>query len=702
MSPHECHYNIHHFKIIDDLCYNTFAKDGNDMKRIFLSIIVGILLIGLFGCDNNQIEDKIPPYFTNLNDFTYTTGNELPDLLTGVIATDAVDGDLTASITVDDSEVDWTKAGTYPIFYHVIDQAGNDTTASALITITLAPHMDTIAPTISGLSQITYVIGNPLPDLLNGIVVQDETDGNLMAVLIVDDTSVDYTLPGMYDIIYSVSDESGNEASLVRKINVTESIPDTELTVYYINDTHGAIEAFDNQLGLSHIGNLVINEKELNPDTTLFIGGGDLLQGNILSNYYYGSSMIDIFNVMKMDAFVLGNHEFDWGLEQVTRYFDPSSDQIHAAFPLLGANILRKDTMERPDFVDAYTIVQKGTIKVGIIGLMGYGLEDSIATARISEYMFDDPIYWASYYANYLRTEEDVDVILAVVHGNSDITNRGIAALSGNSKVDAIFNGHSHSRYTETITRSGVDVPVIQSKANGEYVGEVTFIIDSENQIKSYQVTNLHPTRSSNDTSDRIEIDQRLITPYAGITDLINEYKLVIDDLLNEVIITSSSYYDQEALSDYMAEIIRKSVDADLGIHNYGGTRASLSLGQDITVATLYQIFPFDNRVKHVYLTGSDIKDFINSQVAISYRSGLSLSGIEDDVYYKVATNDYIFDKIDYPFIYGVDPEDTGLLIRDLLEVVLRNQAKNYPSFRIDQPIVLTPVSFNERKYLFY
>ena len=143
-----------------------------------------------------------------------------------------------------------------------------------------------------------------------------------------------------------------------------------------------------------------------------------------------------------------------------------------------------------------------------------------------------------------------------------------------------------------------------------------------------------------------------------------------------------------------MAEIIRKSVDADLGIHNYGGTRTSLNKGQEITVATLYQIFPFDNRVKYVYLKGEDIIDYANSSVAINFRSGLSLSNLNYQTYYKVATNDYIFDKVDYPFIYGEDPIDTGILIRDLLEEVLRNQAKSYQTFRIDQPVVITPVVY--------
>lgn len=670
------------------------------MKRLMYMMVFLLAISLLTGCQTQQLEDKNPPYFTELKDIYYEIGDDLPELLTGIIATDENDGDLTEQITADDSSVDWTKPGTYPLFYTVRDQAGNETTASILVNVTAKPVIDLEGPLFSGLKNLTYTIGDTHPNLLTGITAMDAIEGNVSSSIVTDDSAVDYALPGTYEISYKATDSKNNQTTVVIQITVSEpveQVEDTQITIFYINDTHGAIEPNGNQLGLSAIGNLIINERSINPDTTLFIGGGDLLQGNILSNYYYGSSMIDMFNVMHMDAFVLGNHEFDWGLDQVLRYRNPVSGQIQADFPFLGANILLKDTMERPDFVDAYTIVQKGALKIGIIGLMGYGLEDSIATARVSAYVFDDPTYWASYYAEYLRTEENVDIVLAVVHGSSESTNQEIAALSGDRKVDAIFNGHSHSRYTQTLTRSGVDVPVIQSKANGEYVGKVTLTV-SKGEVQAFKATNLHPNQTSTTNIDRIEIDQRLLSENEAIHTLIDEYKLVISDLLNEVIITSDAYYNTSSLSLFMAEIIRKSVDADIGIHNYGGTRASLEQGQDITVATLYQIFPFDNRVKYVYLTGNEIKDFENSQVALRYRSGLTLSGLNDSTYYKVATNDYIFDKVDYPFIYGVDPVDTGILIRDLLETVLRNQAETYPTFRIDQPIILTPVSFETKE----
>jgi hypothetical protein len=86
----------------------------------------------------------------------------------------------------------------------------------------------------------------------------------------------------------------------------------------------------------------------------------------------------------------------------------------------------------------------------------------------------------------------------------------------------------------------------------------------------------------------------------------------------------------------------------------------------------------------------------------MNFKPGLSLYSLSDSTYYKVATNDYIFDKPEYPFVWGVDIVDTGILIRDVLENVLRNQATVYSSFSINNPIVLTPLMWEDKKNILY
>jgi 2',3'-cyclic-nucleotide 2'-phosphodiesterase (5'-nucleotidase family) len=654
------------------------------MTKWFRAFILISLSLVLISCQGNQTEiDYVPPTFSGLKDIQYTVLDPKPNLLDGVTAFDSIDGDVTSRIVIDESQVDWNTPGIYNLIYTVTDTKDNLIGDSVLVIITERQgEIDQTPPIIYNASNVVYLIGETIPDLSSGIIAYDDQDGNLTSQVIIDDSTVDWAVPGTYQVTYSVEDSSDNFFSITVTIRVESGTPTlSSLTIYYINDTHGAIQNNGSSMGLANIANLILDEKENNPEETLFIGGGDLLQGNILSNYFYGSSMIHMFNYMTMDAFVLGNHEFDWGLPRILEYFNPETTEMKANFPLLAANVFLKGTTTYPDHIDPYTIIERANVKIGIIGLMGFGLESSIATSMVQDYVFDDPVTWAAYYANYLREEEDVDVIIAVVHGSSDSTNQALGQLSGTERIDVTFNGHSHQEYIRFESRNGVDMPVIQSGANGNYVGEVTLYLNNDQVVSGYQVRNLTAS-----------MEPRLSSPDSGMQSIISSYVAQIEPLLTEVIITSSDDYSTTELTAFMARLIRISVDADLGIHNFGGTRASLDMGEEITVATLYQIFPFDNKVKYVELLGSEIKDYANSSVYIDFASGLSLDNLEDDVYYKVATNEYVFDKVDNPFIYGLNPVDTGILIRDVLEDVLRNQSESYPSFSIDHPIVLSLV----------
>ncbi|MCR3906885.1 MAG: DUF5011 domain-containing protein [Tenericutes bacterium] len=652
------------------------------MKKI-LSIISLLLLIGLVsGCTlEDRNKDTTPPEILGLDDITYTIGDEVPDYLDGVLAIDNVDGDMTDQIIVDDSAVDLTAVGAYELFYSVKDSSNNMFRVYVLVyVVEELIDIDTTPPSINGTQNITYNIGEEAPDYMQNVTANDNIDGNLTQSIIINDDDVDLTTEGVYDLTYRVADHAGNETVVTVTVTVVLQIDYVEyLNIFHINDTHGALLNDGNQMGISRIGNLVLDEKTSHPDHTIFIASGDILQGTLISNYFYGASTMDTLNASQLDAFTLGNHEFDWGLEVVTEYFNPETEGLKANFPLLGANVFLKDTTTRPDFVDAYTIIEKGNIKIGVIGLMGFGLESSIATSRVEDYYFDDPIPWAGYYAEYLRTVEDVDVVIVSIHGNSQFTNQGIGNLTGNQRVDVLFNGHSHSTYESFVSRDGVDLPVMQSGANGSAVGKIHLSLNEDGEVLSYTAQNLN-----------MFSEARLNTPSGDIDSVLYEYLIEVDALLNETIIISGNYYSRNDLTEYMAKLIRTSANADFGIHNYGGTRASLNSGQNITVATLYEIFPFDNKIKTVELLGSEIKAYIldSGSVYVSYGSG-SYENIQDHTTYLVATNDYIFDQTDNPFIYGENPIDTGVLIRDLWETVLRNRAELSDYFYLTDPIIL-------------
>ena len=444
------------------------------------------------------------------------------------------------------------------------------------------------------------------------------------------------------------------------------------LDIYYLNDFHGAIlEDSPDEIGFANIANLLITQKEENPNNTIILAGGDMLQGSALSNYYSGLSTIELMNEMYFDAFTVGNHEFDWGIDVVTQYFDGNEDNGEANFPLLGANVFFKDTTTIPDDIDPYVIIERGDIKIGIIGTIGVGLEYSIATSKIEDYEFASPIQIIQDLTYELRTEQDVDIVLVVSHDSGSSLNSQIASGEGDYKIDAIFNGHSHSQYANT----DLGIPVIQSGSNGEYVGHIRLEF-TDNVLSSESVENIgyyddETLRSSNEV----------------VADLIAFYQTETDELFNTEIITTGEYLSQTDLSIWIASLMRISTGADIGFQNSGGTRTSVNEGEIMNLSVLYQIWPFDNVVKTVYLTGAEIKIQMNYLIYDT-----DLTSFDNETLYKVATNDYTFDKTSNPYIDGIDPFNTGIVLRDLAESELIKQSLVYDLFYADNIIITTEV----------
>ena len=182
----------------------------------------------------------------------------------------------------------------------------------------------------------------------------------------------DFELSGKTGMLYIIAsgDKSlfensdiSNKINLADLANVKSSY---ESKFLMINDTHGAF--VDNQYpGVERLASLI---KQLG-DEYIKIANGDILQGSYISNILCGYPMIDALNNMNFNAYVIGNHEFDWGLDKIAEYKDGNLTNGEANFPFLGANIIDKKTNEIVDFLEPYTIIEKKDVRVGIIGLIG-------------------------------------------------------------------------------------------------------------------------------------------------------------------------------------------------------------------------------------------------------------------------------------------------------------------------------------------
>lgn len=443
------------------------------------------------------------------------------------------------------------------------------------------------------------------------------------------------------------------------------NLNNTNFDIFYLNDTHGAVLKKKDELGISYIANYIENKKD---DNSLFITGGDTFQGQLISNENKGEILVEIFNNLDLDAFVIGNHEFDWGIEEILKYKDPTYKNMDANFPLLGANIVYKNNNERPDFIDGSTIVEKDGKNIGIIGVIGDGLESSIANQRIKDYAFTNAYEAVLNEAN--KIKDKVDFIIVATHGNDSNFNENVARIN---KVNAVFNGHTHQAYKGLIDNK---IPYMQSGRYSEYVGHLNLKLDSNFEIISSDANNIKNHELLNDYHVQTE-------------EIINSYYENIKHLYEEELIKSSNYMSQNDLANYIARVMKEVTGAVAGFQNSGGTRSTFNQNQMITAADIFQVFPFDNEIIYTKIKGSSLKKMLNDSYFI-ISSDIDNSSIVDYKDYIIATNDYIYyHPLNQYAFKNTDPILYGDMYETLYEVILKLKENGYETFNINSPILI-------------
>lgn len=437
-----------------------------------------------------------------------------------------------------------------------------------------------------------------------------------------------------------------------------------ELTIISVNDFHGALEQdSDGRYGAARLAYLIEQERK-SAEASVLISAGDMFQGTAISSYTRGKAVIDVMNEMDFDVMNLGNHEFDWGYDEIYKYVDGDLTNGEAEFPYLGCNVIEKSTKNILKGVKPYEIIERGGLKIGIIGFMGDTVESSISPQFIEPYEFVDVISTVKKYVKELRNDQNVDVVIAVGH-QDDRYNESLANLSGLEKIDAIINSHSHETYSSVIIRNdGSTVPYLQAGSAGEKFGQITLGINTETK----EVTGGF-AQIKNSNGNNIDPDVDLLI-----------YKLQQETapIFSRVIGVAKQNVYRNECATWAASALREYAGTDIAVINSGGIRTQglpIYKGSNITISTVHGFMPFDNIVKTVTLKGSDIKRLVSMFV---YSSNVVYNESTGQIYingellqsykkYTVASIDYIFDNSKYPFLYGENINNTGVLFRDVL-----------------------------------
>ncbi len=259
---------------------------------------------------------------------------------------------------------------------------------------------------------------------------------------------------------------------------VAAQAQDKKLVILHTNDTHSCIMPLNENLADKNVAGrggfirrleLLKDQRREDPDL-LYFDSGDFSQGSPYYTMFKGDVEVGLMNRMGIDAATIGNHEFDFGLENMARIFKM------ATFPIVCANYDFTGTPVE-GLVKPYVIIKRKGVKIGVFGLAPQ-LDGLVSKQTCEGVRYLDPVAKALEVATFLKEKKKCDLVICISHlgWKMDVTD-DLAAIAGSRNIDLMLGGHSHT-YLEELeyvkNLDGKDVPVDQNGKHGVWIGKLT------------------------------------------------------------------------------------------------------------------------------------------------------------------------------------------------------------------------------------
>ena len=257
-----------------------------------------------------------------------------------------------------------------------------------------------------------------------------------------------------------------------------------KITVLHTSDTHSCILPLNKNLADTMLANrggflrriaMLKQERRKDPGLLLF-DCGDFSQGSSYYTMFKGDVEVELMNRMHYDAVTIGNHEFDFGLDNMIRLFKM------AEFPVVCSNYDFADT-ELKDIVKPYLVLKRQGVRIGVFALCP-PLEGLVSRKNYGPLKFLDPVEVTDRMVDVLRNREKCDVVICLSHLGWEVSdypdNELIKRTSG---IDLILGGHSHT-YLETLgyetDKTGRQVPVDHEGKHAVFVGKIQLTLEKK------------------------------------------------------------------------------------------------------------------------------------------------------------------------------------------------------------------------------
>jgi 5'-nucleotidase / UDP-sugar diphosphatase len=396
------------------------------------------------------------------------------------------------------------------------------------------------------------------------------------------------------------------------------------ISILHTTDLHGHILPTSDYDGTADRGGLarcvtqIRRWRRQNPNSIL-IDVGDVYQGTDVSLRNKGELMIDLFNHLKYDAWVIGNHEFDWGIEPFTNALQKSAMPVLAANTILDEKPAGSSSDSQHPFakVQPFIVKEIEGIKVAIIGITTPGMSFWLPREFTVGIDFQNPIEPARR-AIVKAGSEGADVIVLTGHmglkprtGGDDFANTVMALTSEFPDVAAFIAGHTHQAIPSRLTNR---VVFTQADHFGIHVGRVDLLFDrnSKKLLRREAICELMDNRFDPDHVVLSRAGSQLAESEAALAQPTGELKETLHARGRRGHPSEIEKLIGAAIAETLAE---RSIIADAVMHGVFDENAKLTAGLT-TINDVWNIIPYENLIVTATLSRDEIKSVMEEVYA--------------------------------------------------------------------------------------
>ncbi|MCJ7523758.1 MAG: bifunctional metallophosphatase/5'-nucleotidase [Candidatus Aminicenantes bacterium] len=376
---------------------------------------------------------------------------------------------------------------------------------------------------------------------------------------------------------------------------------DTRIVIFHSNDVHGKIDNY------AKVAAIIAAERKSGVEVFYFCAGDNFTGNPVIDQYVPpGEPMLELLNRLGLDLLCPGNHEFDFGLENLKKF------AVRARFPFVCANIQAGDLLPllRPSVV----LKTASGIRIAVFGLIqieaGNGLP-STHPDKVKGLVFSEPLTKAREFKS-LRAGNHVLIGLTHIGYEDDLR-----LARQMPELDLIIGAHSHTRVDPAENVNGV--LVAQAGSDNKFLGRIELLVRGGRVVEK--------------KGGLIELNGPMAED-AEVKDMIARFNS--NPAFAKVIVTAPlAIAGKEALGSLMTDAMCHVHGLDIAFQNGGGIRLN-RLPQQITIKDIYTLDPFGNQVVEIAMTPAEIRGLIKNSFEKGGNIDLQVSGIT----YVVRTDD--------------------------------------------------------------